>query len=260
MVASDGCERCVESKTGDCGAHDSAILRVMSRSPFNTIQGEGALTGVPSTFLRLAGCDLRCVWCDTPESLPDWNVGTKAFLPRPTGNAYEVYVDELAYDLAEIARRHLVVTGGEPMLQTDGLIDLLSRQVLPFKHVTLETNGRHFDPLLANLIDLPSLSPKVATWGDVERTATANWLVHCAAVGKSVQLKVVVASPMFIQYAEAKKMFDWARDHYPDVRCIVQPEAGFHRGQTGLLADRVWQDDLCLLMPQAHKVLGVAEP
>ncbi|HCH66421.1 MAG TPA: radical SAM protein, partial [Deltaproteobacteria bacterium] len=71
---------------------------------FVSVQGEGTLTGVPSTFVRLGGCNLRCSWCDTPYS--SW---------KPEGE--HIPLDALVDDIARQGPRHVVLTGGEPMLQ-----------------------------------------------------------------------------------------------------------------------------------------------
>ena len=79
----------------------SAALPVVEL--FHSIQGEGTRSGEPSTFIRLAGCNLRCVWCDTPYS---WSAeGVRA--------AEQVAIDELA---SRVRERAVVLTGGEPML------------------------------------------------------------------------------------------------------------------------------------------------
>src|SRR5438132_10079820 len=71
---------------------------------FYSLQGEGALVGVPSVFVRTSGCNLRCVWCDTPYT--SW---------QPEGE--ELTLDEI---LAQVDRysqaHHVVLTGGEPMI------------------------------------------------------------------------------------------------------------------------------------------------
>lgn len=70
---------------------------------FYSVQGEGALTGVPTFFVRLSGCNLRCTWCDTPYA--SWS---------PEFRAMSVE-DVLAQALSHPAR-HVVITGGEPMI------------------------------------------------------------------------------------------------------------------------------------------------
>ncbi|MGH1343027.1 MAG: 7-carboxy-7-deazaguanine synthase QueE [Nannocystales bacterium] len=118
-------------------------LRIQER--FVSVQGEGILAGVPSSFVRLTGCNLRCVWCDSPES--SW---------RPTGDPHPL--DELVRWCAQ-GPRHVVVTGGEPLLSphVGALTAALSSAG---HHITIETAGTLDGPDLA--CDLMSLSPKLA--------------------------------------------------------------------------------------------------
>jgi len=125
-----------------------------------TIQGEGILTGVPSLFIRLSGCNLKCIFqangfvepCDTPHT--SW---------FPESIKYEVS------DIVKIVRhnignmRHVVITGGEPLLQMKPLIELcdILRHMLGL-HVTIETNGTLYDSKLSMMVDLYSISPKLS--------------------------------------------------------------------------------------------------
>src|SRR5271165_1225281 len=70
---------------------------------FYSVQGEGMLVGVPSVFVRTSGCNLRCVWCDTPYT--SWS---------PEGEQMDV--GAIVERVCEFPARHAVVTGGEPML------------------------------------------------------------------------------------------------------------------------------------------------
>ena len=74
---------------------------------FHSLQGEGELTGVPSVFVRTSGCNLRCNWCDTPYA--SWN-------PEGTPHTVEQVVEAVQ---AHPAARHVVLTGGEPMIAPD---------------------------------------------------------------------------------------------------------------------------------------------
>ena len=112
---------------------------------FYSIQGEGMLAGVPSVFLRTSGCNLRCTWCDTPYA--SW---------KPEGDDLP-----LGTVLADVRRRwstHVVVTGGEPMIQED--IVRLTQRLKDFDlHITIETAGTVYQPVTC---DLMSISPKLA--------------------------------------------------------------------------------------------------
>src|ERR1700682_1426763 len=70
---------------------------------FHSIKGEGTLVGVPSVFVRTSGCNLRCTWCDTPYT--SW---------QPEGG--ERTVDQIVTEVKQYPARHVVVTGGEPMI------------------------------------------------------------------------------------------------------------------------------------------------
>lgn len=118
-------------------------LRIAER--FVSVQGEGILAGVPSSFVRLTGCNLRCSWCDSPES--SW---------RPTGEPQSL--DEIVRWCRD-GPRHVVVTGGEPLLSpyVGALTKALSDND---HHITVETAGTLDQPDL--VCDLMSLSPKLA--------------------------------------------------------------------------------------------------
>lgn len=112
---------------------------------FESVQGEGRFVGVPSGFIRTSGCNLRCVFCDTPYT--SW---------KPEGQ--EQSFDELFAQIDAMSSGHMVVTGGEP---------LLTPEVIPFTQelkrrgyiVTIETAGTVHRPEV--VADLMSISPKL---------------------------------------------------------------------------------------------------
>ncbi|MFO0876404.1 MAG: 7-carboxy-7-deazaguanine synthase QueE [Gemmataceae bacterium] len=112
---------------------------------FYSVQGEGILTGVPSVFVRTTGCNLRCTWCDTPYT--SW---------EPEGN--DIPLDAILDRLAAFPTRHAVVTGGEPLLAPE-IEPLCARLRAAGYHITIETAGTVFKPLVCDLV---SLSPKLA--------------------------------------------------------------------------------------------------
>lgn len=162
---------------------------------FLSIQGEGKLTGVPSFFIRLSGCNLRCVWCDTPYA--SW---------KPDGSLRPI--DALA-EAATVAK-HVVVTGGEPLI-FDRLPELLTALKRRGLHITIETAGTVYQPALASgLVDLISISPKLSnsTPHDDPRDPDGKWMrlhearrISIEALQALVdlpcetQLKFVVAEP-----------------------------------------------------------------
>jgi 7-carboxy-7-deazaguanine synthase len=111
---------------------------------YKSIQGEGRLTGTPSVFVRASGCNLRCWFCDTPYA--SW---------QPEGQDYAV--DEIIAEVEEWDCRHVVLTGGEPMLFAE-LIPLCRELRRRGRHITIETAGTLYLPAEC---DLMSISPKL---------------------------------------------------------------------------------------------------
>jgi 7-carboxy-7-deazaguanine synthase len=112
---------------------------------FVSLQGEGRLAGVPSTFVRVAGCNLRCAWCDSP--MTSW---------RPTGERVDL---EAIVQACASGPRHVVLTGGEPLL-FPGMLELSRRLRATGHHVTFETAGTVAPAGLE--CDLVSISPKLS--------------------------------------------------------------------------------------------------
>ena len=120
---------------------------------FYSLQGEGALMGVPSVFIRTSGCNLRCAWCDTPYT--SW---------QPEGTEWSL--DRMLDEVKAHPARHVVVTGGEPMILPD-VVPLTQRLRALGLHITVETAGTVFRPVAC---DLMSISPKLSN-----STPTGPW-------------------------------------------------------------------------------------
>jgi 7-carboxy-7-deazaguanine synthase len=112
---------------------------------FYSIQGEGRLAGMPSVFIRTSGCNLRCVWCDTPYT--SW---------APEGERWSV--GKILREVAKHPSRHVVVTGGEPLLAAE-IEELTAKLRTQGAHVTIETAATLFKPVTCDLL---SMSPKLA--------------------------------------------------------------------------------------------------
>ena len=130
-----------------------------------TIQGEGRTVGKPVKFLRTAGCNLACVWCDTPYT---WNwQGTDFEHPEKFDREKEIHdmsVDEIKTQLDQIGKdvKALVISGGEPMLQQNKLVPLLHLLKNDGYWVEIETNGtRAPSDEFLSLIDQINCSPKL---------------------------------------------------------------------------------------------------
>lgn len=171
----------VDSTAGD---------RVRVAELFTTIQGEGLLTGVPSTFVRLSGCNLRCAWCDTPYA--SW---------APEGEQMDVAA---VFDrVAGLGLEHVVLTGGEPMMFKE-LVQLCAELRRCGRHVTVETAGTLDLPIECDML---SISPKgessVPDGPAGDRHRGAMWRPDMAAklvgrqreAGRDWQVKFVVQQP-----------------------------------------------------------------
>ncbi len=126
-----------------------------------TIQGEGVLIGVPSLFVRLASCNLRCIW-----NLPDGTI-SKCDTPYASFNVKDVKNVDTDFIFQVIKNNigkmnHIVITGGEPFIQSKPLAILLQKIKDELNlHITIETNGTIFDEKVAQNVDLFSISPKL---------------------------------------------------------------------------------------------------
>jgi 7-carboxy-7-deazaguanine synthase len=204
------------SRAADRAAADAVPVS----ESFVSIQGEGKLTGVPSWFLRLAGCNLRCTWCDTPYA--SWN-------PESVKRS----LDDLVIEARASGVRHAVLTGGEPMIfpQLVPLTEALHRAGI---HITIETAGTVTLPGVQ--CHLMSLSPKLANstpTGD-PRDPTGAWAArheqrrfNPAAINELIastpdrQIKFVVTGPADL--AEIDALLAHLRGWNPD-DIILMPE------------------------------------
>jgi 7-carboxy-7-deazaguanine synthase len=153
---------------------------------FYSVQGEGVLVGVPSVFVRTSGCNLRCVWCDTPYT--SWD---------PQGE--ERSNESIAAEVAAFGSSHVVITGGEPMIAPG--IEELTRLI--GGHLTIETAGTVDKSVRC---DLMSISPKLANsiprereggrWADQhERLRYQPDILKRLMERYAYQLKFVVSEP-----------------------------------------------------------------
>jgi organic radical activating enzyme len=241
-------------------------LRIVRHSPFLSIQGEGVYVGQPSVFVRLAGCNLRCTrdretgryfTCDTPEGQVDFADGK--WVPRLSPHAYLVDPDELASRMRQIwpRIRHIVVTGGEPLLQPDTLTEFLMgcwssaamHNPQSDFNVTLETNCTHYNEMVAGWITHLSLSPKLQTYSANEADVLDSWLVRAANDNFTVQVKIVCST--VADFLEAKSIFEHVSSVDGHHVCIVQASDSAHESLYGAVLD----DGRYRFLPQLHKLM-----
>lgn len=180
-----------------------ARLRLATVTPdvseiFHSLQGEGISTGRPSVFVRLSGCNLHCHWCDTPYT---WAFAGHEAHHRD-GKAYDRAANSVALDVAVVAARiaghdcrHIVLTGGEPLLQQPAL-SALCAALGPGYHIEVESNGTvPLTPAFGPHVDQLNLSPKLAHSGnDADEREKAGVLAGYAQDPRAT-FKFVVAGP-----------------------------------------------------------------
>jgi 7-carboxy-7-deazaguanine synthase len=238
---------------------------------FRSLQGEGRLTGVDSVFIRVSGCNLRCRYCDTTYASwsPDgehlsveevltamenvWGA-RPASRPLPTMQAW---CPSGARPVPNTLR-HVVVTGGEPMLFPD-VVPLCAELRRRGMHVTMETAGTRYQPVQC---DLMAVSPKLSNstpctddapnWADLhERHRTAPDVLRRLNTEYDCQFKFVVGSP-----ADCDEVRDYLLQ-FPEIdhrRVFLMPMG---TQQTDLAAIGQWLEPLCrergyIFCPRRH--------
>ena len=152
---------------------------------FKSIQGEGPNFGKPAIFLRTAQCNLKCTWCDTKYT---WDWKNYDFQKE----VKEMTIDEVKDAILDLEIKHLVITGGEPLLQQDDLADLLSF-LKPDFYVEVETNCTILpNKMLTDLIDQWNVSPKTKNSGNPLELCENNECYYFFANRENCFFKYVV--------------------------------------------------------------------
>ena len=180
----------------------AAAVRLRITEIFASLQGESTRVGLPTVFVRLTGCPLRCSWCDTAYAFSGGETRT---------------LDDLLAEVASHGLRHVCVTGGEPLAQK-GCLALLAALCDAGHDVSLETSGAldiaGVDPRVSRIVDL-----KAPGSGELARNRWENLVLLRA----HDELKFVLADAAD---------YDWATrqitEHRLAERCTVllSPVAG----------------------------------
>jgi organic radical activating enzyme len=197
-----------------------AVLPVMEQ--FYTIQGEGAYTGTAAYFIRLAGCDVGCVWCDVKES---WDVAAQQWMP----------VEDIVAEASKYPGKTIVITGGEPLMYD---LTLLTEKLHEAGiRIHIETSGAY--PLSGD-IDWICVSPK---------KFKAPLPSVCSVAH---ELKIIVFN---------KSDFDWAEKYAKmvasDCKLYLQPEWEKRAAVEPLMIDYVKNNPQWRMSVQTHKYLDI---
>ena len=208
----------------------AAAVRLRITEIFASVQGESSRVGLPTVFVRLTGCPLRCTWCDTAYAF--------------TGGSSRA-LDDILAEVARHGLRHVCVTGGEPLAQK-GCLALLGALCDAGYDVSLETSGAldiaDVDARVSRIVDL-----KAPGSGEVDKNRYEN----IPLLRASDEVKIVLADAAD---------YDWARaqiaTHGLDRRCsvLLSPVAGAL--DPAELAEWVVRDRLPVRFQlQLHKIL-----
>ena len=199
---------------------ESKPLPVMEH--FFTLQGEGYHSGRAAYFIRLAGCDVGCVWCDVKES---WTISPEQYLT----------IDQLLEALSNVAADFIVITGGEPTMHD--LTDLTTVLKQHGFEIAIETAGVH--PLKGH-IDWYCFSPKKFKAPIDEAYSKAN------------ELKIVIAHP---------SDFEWAETHAqkvgPDCKLFLQTEWEKQERLLPLIIEYIKRNKKWRISLQSHKYMQI---
>ncbi|HID42525.1 MAG TPA: radical SAM protein [Archaeoglobaceae archaeon] len=195
---------------------------------FFSVEGEGIEIGRPEVFIRLAGCNLRCKWCDTKYALQ---------------NGKEIDIDEIIQKVSKYPYKNVSITGGEPLLQKE-LVNLIRELKTMNYWIQINTNGTIFDEEVFKQIDLISMDCKCPSSGmesDLEVLKRTKELFssktqfkfvildeedykYAKKIVSSLNAPNVVFQPEWNSMKFAEKLVELIREDGLNVRVIVQQQ------------------------------------
>jgi len=242
---------------------------------FSSFQGEGPRVGERQVFVRLARCDLRCAFCDTPESYPTPATARIQRAPEHDLDAHptnpmpveDLIAAVLALDAPRGLHRSISVTGGEPLLHPKAVRALGLAVRAAGLRVHLETGGHRPGPLreVLDAIDdaTPDLKLASATGFPTPWAAHRETLEILHAAGKALAVKAVVGGST--SEAEVAEAAAFAWQHAPSAPLVLQPATAHPGGPLPPSSEQLRRFHAAArahhfdvrVIPQAHKVMGV---
>jgi 7-carboxy-7-deazaguanine synthase len=197
---------------------------------FFSLQGEGFLAGVPSVFVRLAGCPLRCRWCDTKYA---WD--------NQAGEDYTIA--DTIKSVRQWSCNFIVITGGEPMINSV-LPELAMELKTAGKHITIETAGIAYIPGIP--CDLMSISPKLSNSAPDDAKASA---AH-----EDSRLDIVVLQELVDNYEYQLKFVVDSQEDLPEIQQIIEKIGSVNPEKIMLMPQATTRDELLLKSPMVAEM------
>ena len=206
------------------------VIKLRISEIFFSLQGETRTVGLPTTFVRLTGCPLRCRYCDTSYAFTggDW-----------------MTLDEILEQVAIHSAKHVTVTGGEPLAQPNCIPLLTALCPLGYK-VSLETSGA---------LDIAAVDERVVKVMDLKTPASAesekNLWSNLDHLSENDQIKFVICNESDYEWCKARML-----EHKLEERCEVLLSPSQDELSPSVLADWILRDKLNVrFQVQLHKVL-----
>jgi 7-carboxy-7-deazaguanine synthase len=200
---------------------------------FVSVQGEGQSIGIPSVFCRLSLCNLDCSWCDTKYTW-DWEHYD------PKKEIIRLTVDSISERIDSFNTKNVVITGGEPLLQQNGISELTALLKKNGHSIEIETNGTITpNSSIASTVDRWNVSPKLANSGIDKNTRldldVLRWFVN----ESPAVLKFVVDDPENLtEVVELVQSLEIAND-----RVILMPQG---TSPSAIGSKATWLVDACI--------------
>ena len=192
------------------------VSRMPSGEPeiFHSIQGEGVTAGTPTVFLRLAVCNLACTWCDTTYTW-DWDSYDYA------KEVVSLSSDEVEKRVLFFDRPHLVITGGEPLLQQRELAPLAATLKRRGYYCEVETNGTIAPtPEMERAVSQWNVSPKTTSSGNRRDRREVPQALNAFRELDNTYFKFVIVQPADVE--EVRRLVD--RYGIDSHRVLLMPE------------------------------------
>ena len=212
------------------GAASPPATRLKLTEIFHSLQGEADTAGIPTTFVRLTGCPLRCQYCDTAYAFHG-------------GQWWDI--DQVLARVSELGPRYVCITGGEPLAQK-GCLELMRRLCDAGSRVSIETSGA---------LSLAGIDPRVVRVVDVKTPGSGeearNRYEELAGLSAQDQVKFVICD---------RADYDWSVARVRDLalaeRCTVWFSPSHEQLPARELAEWILADRLAVRpQVQLHKVL-----